>query len=434
MFFKKEKNLLYSPLVENTNKRFLFFMLYRFMSEELDNHSDEDLPEEQIRSVIESKGFYIPVENRFRNVFERYEGDSDGLSICLQKVVEQIENSSVDEYKALFRDLYFLKFKGRQQGLKLDEIVIEEMQSVQNLDLNSSEKTKFNFADAYEYLVSTYSAYERIYHWPEISELLSRLVLLKNSEIKTVCDPLCDFGSTLLVFEKTWKQSNPSQDLKIFGRTNNLSAYKDCLTNMLLHNINHNNLSIGFGNLNREESTKFDAIVTNLYSPLDKKNQISFFKYCLENLNENGIAAIAYSKNISKEVRKYLIENNCVECVIQFRIEKDLHFWGCIKNLIILRKSKKLDQTLFINATTIGDHIEDETLFFGFRDLCSFWGKLSLNEENINWIIDICKRNKSIRRKSRLVDNLKIKEKKYSFKVANYVNVPKLKISFVRWI
>ncbi|GCE63599.1 N-6 DNA Methylase [Candidatus Mycoplasma haematohominis] len=409
MSFEKEKNRLYKPLINKASERFLFLILYKFMSEESINYIDENLKE---------KGFYIYPEDRFRNVLQRYEKNSDGLSIYLKEVVRKIENHAIDKYKELFRNFNLFDFKNKDQELKLNEKIIKDMQ-----DLNSNYEAKFNFAEAYEYLVAYYSHFEQIPYCPEVSELSSRLALLKNSEIQTVCDPLCDFGSTLLEFQKIWKQFNPNRELKMFGRTSSPSAYKHCLGNMLLNKINHDNLSIDLGILNPIEKTKFDVIVANLYRSLRKEDEISFFKYCMNNLSEDGVAVITYLRDISLEARKYLVKNNYVECVMQF-VYWPNQLSGGVRDLIILRKNKKSNQTLFINAKSSGEYIKNEMLMdLRSAHKISLQKKLVLTEKIINRLIEIYTQNKNISGVAKLVDNSKIIRKNYRLSVLHYVSI-----------
>jgi len=217
---------------------------------------------------------------------------------------------------------------------------------------------------------------------PAVSELLARLCTIRNPYIRRVYDPACGSGSLLLKFAKTIGKSNPN--LQYYGQEINPSTYNLCRINMFLHGISFDNFDIELGDTLIEPKhfgMDFDAIVSNppysikwegednpilindvRYAPAGilapkSKADLAFTMHMLHLLSESGVAAIVefpgvlYRGGAEQKIRKYLLEHNAVDAVIQ--LPANLFFGVSIATcIIVLRKGTKTDNSvLFIDAS-----------------------------------------------------------------------------------
>jgi type I restriction enzyme M protein len=114
--------------------------------------------------------------------------------------------------------------------------------------------------------------------------------------------------------------------------------------------------------------------------------------------------------NITSEVavetlRKYLIENNYVDAVIQ--LPPDLFFGTTIATcIVVLKKSKKDNKTLFIDASA---------------EFVRGGNKNKLSETNRKKILDAFIARQDIEHFAKIVDNKDIAENDYNITVSSYV-------------
>jgi type I restriction enzyme M protein len=113
-----------------------------------------------------------------------------------------------------------------------------------------------------------------------------------------------------------------------------------------------------------------------------------------------------YRGGAEQKIRKYLIENNYVDTVIQ--LPPDLFFGTGIQTcILVLKKSKKDNKVLFVNAE---------------REFARFGNKNKLRPEDIEKILAIYSKRDSAEYFSRLVDHDEVAGNDYSLSVTSYVN------------
>ena len=154
----------------------------------------------------------------------------------------------------------------------------------------------------------------------------------------------------------------------------------------------------------------------NRYSPAGvlapkSKADLAFTMHILSWLATNGTAAIVefpgvmYRGGAEQKIRKYLVDNNFVDTVIQ--LPPDLFFGTGIQTcILVLKKSKKDNKVLFINAE---------------REFARFGNKNKLRPEDISKILAQYTDRKDEEHFSRLVDHSEVSDNDYSLSVTTYV-------------
>lgn len=448
-------------------KQYVLGMLfYRFISENLTNYINADerrtgnkdfdyanLPDDKAElgraDTVKEKGFYILPSELFVNVCNKASKDAD-LNETLASVFRGIENSakgtnSEDDLRGLFADLDVNSNKlgntVEQRNKKLTKII----EAIGNLKLgNYSDNTIDAFGDAYEFLMTMYASNAgksggEFYTPQEVSELLAEITTVGKKEVNKVYDPACGSGSLLLKFAKVLGKENVR--LGFFGQEINLTTYNLCRINMFLHDINYNNFDIALGdtltNPKHWDDEPFDAIVSNppysikwegdanpllindpRFSPAGvlapkKYADLAFTMHMLSWLSTSGTAAIVefpgvlYRSGAEKKIRKYLVENNYIDTVIQ--LPPDLFFGTTIATcVIVLKKSKTDNKVLFIDASSM---------------FVRNGSKSKLSKLDREKILDAYITRKNVDYFTRLVDNKEISENEFNIAVSNYVEV-----------
>jgi len=208
---------------------------------------------------------------------------------------------------------------------------------------------------------------------------------------------------------------------------------------MFLHDINYEKFDIAHGDTLLEpkhcDDEPFDAIVSNppystkwegndnpllindpRFSPAGvlapkSKADLAFTMHMLSWLSTTGTAAIVefpgvlYRGGAEQKIRKYLIDNNYVDAVIQ--LPPDLFFGTTIATcIIVLKKSKTENKTLFIDASA---------------QFVRGGNKNKLSDENIETIESAYIERKDIDHFCCLVDNSDIADNDYNITVSSYV-------------
>jgi type I restriction enzyme M protein len=446
-------------------KQYVLGMLfYRFISENLTNYINADerragkkdfdyakLSDKEAEfgraDTVKEKGFYILPSELFVNVKEKARNDAN-LNETLSRVFRNIENSakganSEDDLKGLFDDLDVNSNKLGSTVEKRNQKLVKLLEAIGDLRLgNYSDNTIDAFGDAYEFLMTMYASNAgksggEFYTPQEVSELLAEITTVGKKEVNKVYDPACGSGSLLLKFAKVLGKDNVRQGF--YGQEINLTTYNLCRINMFLHDINYNHFNIAHGDTLTDPShwddEPFDAIVSNppysirwegdanpllindpRFSPagvLAPKSyaDLAFTMHMLAWLSTSGTAAIVefpgvlYRGHAEQKIRKYLVDNNYIDTVIQ--LPPDLFFGTTIATcIIVLKKSKKDNKTLFIDASS---------------EFVRGGNKNKLSDENRKKILDSFIKRKDVEHFARVVDNKEIAELNYNISVSTYV-------------
>lgn len=387
----------------------LGMLFYRFISENLSSYinkeeqrtghknfdyasiSDKDA-ELGRTDTIKEKGFYILPSELFVNVRKRAKTD-ENLNETLSRVFKNIENSakgtdSEDDLKGLFDDIDVNSNKLGATVTKRNEVLVKIMDAIGGLQFGDyQENTNDTFGDAYEFLMTMYASNAgksggEFFTPQEVSELLAEITVVGKKQVNKVYDPACGSGSLLLKFAKVLGKDNVRQGF--YGQEVNITTHNLCRINMFLHDINYEKFDIAHGDTLTDprhwDDEPFDAIVSNppysikwegdanpllindpRFAPAGvlapkSKADLAFTLHMLHWLSTSGTAAIVefpgvlYRGGAEQKIRKYLIDNNYIDAVIQ--LPPDLFFGTTIGTcIIVLKKSKKDNATLFIDAS-----------------------------------------------------------------------------------
>lgn len=114
---------------------------------------------------------------------------------------------------------------------------------------------------------------------------------------------------------------------------------------------------------------------------------------------------ILYRGGAEQKIRKYLVDNNFVDCIIQ--LPDNLFFGTSIATCImVLKKSKNDNSTLFIDAS---------------KECIKITNNNKLTDNNISKIVEVFEKRTDIEFISKLVSNNNIAEKDYNLSVSTYV-------------
>lgn len=396
---------------------------------------------------IRSKGFFILPSQLFENVRKKAPYD-ENLNETLSAVFAGIERSaqgteSEKNIKGLFEDFDLNSNKLGATVAERNKKLVDLIEGIGSIKLGDyKDNTIDAFGDAYEFLMGMYASNAgksggEYYTPQEVSELLTRLTIADKTEVNKVYDPACGSGSLLLKFAKILGKENVR--LGFFGQEKNITTYNLCRINMFLHDIDYDKFDIANGdtliNPFHYDDEPFEAIVSNppysikwigdqdprlinddRYSPAGvlaprSKADLAFIMHSLAWLANNGTAAIVcfpgimYRGGAEQKIRKYLIDNNFVDCIIQ--LPSNLFYGTSIATCImVLKKSKKENSTLFIDAS---------------KECVKVTNNNKLTAQNIQNILDWYKNAQDVDYTAKLVSNSQIAEQDYNLSVSSYV-------------
>jgi type I restriction enzyme M protein len=439
-------------------------MFYRYISENLTNYINEGeraagnpdfdyakMPDNEAaearEGLIEEKGFFILPSELFCNVRANAPRD-ENLNMTLERVFNNIENSakgSVSEssFAGLFDDFDVNSNKLGATVAKRNEKLVKLLNGVGDMNLGDVRHHDIDaFGDAYEYLMTMYASNAgksggEFFTPADVSELLTRLGTVGKTEVNKVYDPACGSGSLLLKAEKVL--GHDAVRSGFFGQEINITTYNLCRINMFLHDIGFDKFDIACEDTlispQHWDDEPFELIVSNppysikwagdenpllindpRFAPAGvlapkSKADLAFIMHSLSWLAPNGTAAIVcfpgimYRGGAEQKIRKYLIDNNFIDCVIQ--LPSNLFFGTSIATCIMVLKRGKPDNTvLFIDAT---------------NECIKVTNNNKLTQANMDRIVDTFANRAEIKHFSHLADYNEVSGNDYNLSVSTYV-------------
>lgn len=421
-----------------------------------DNERDVELFEEQMRRKIH---YVIKPEYLWDNIVDLAKTDSTELLNTIEKGFKYIEEESFESsLKGLFSEINLNSEKLGRGYSERNTLLCKVIRTISNglADLSAEND---DLGDAYEYLIGQFAAGSgqkagEFYTPQMVSTILSKIVTLdcqepktgKKNKIDRVLDFACGSGSLLLNVRREMGEKGIG---KIYGQEKNITTYNLARMNMLLHGVKDTEFEIHHGDtlvndwdiLNEENPAKkmtFDAIVANPPFSLrwDPKEEtakdfrfsgfgvapksaadFAFLLHGLHFLSDNGTMAIILPHGVlfrgGKEevIRKELLKKDYIDAIIGLPANL-FYSTGIPVCVIVLKKCRKNDKILFINASS-EEHYEK-----GKRQ--NF-----LREKDIEDIIEAYKNRETISRYAREVPLSEIKDNGYNLNISRYINLSK---------
>lgn len=409
--------------------------------------SDEEA-ENAREDLVRTKGFFILPSELFENVRLNAKKNIDNLNETLEKAFRHIEESakgaeSEAKFIGLFDDFDVNSNKLGSSVKKRNERLLKLLDGIADMKLGSAANRDADaLGDAYEYLMSMYASNAgksggEFFTPADVSELLTRLGTVGKEQVNKVYDPACGSGSLLLKATKILGKDKVERGF--FGQEINITTYNLCRINMFLHGIDSEYFDIACDdtliNPQHWDDEPFELIVSNppysikwagdenpllindpRYSPAGvlapkSKADLAFIMHSLSWLSANGTAAIVcfpgimYRGGAEQKIRKYLIDNNFIDAIIQ--LPSNLFFGTSIATCImVLKKGKTDNNALFIDAS---------------NEFIKVTNNNRLTKENIDHIVDAYKARSDKEYFSKLASFEEIKAENYNLSVSTYV-------------
>jgi type I restriction enzyme M protein len=418
------------------------------------NASDVEEFEKQMRRKVH---YVIEPDYLWCSIVRLAKKQDDKLLDTLQKGFKYIEEKSFQSnFDGLFSEINLASDKlGRKyedRNAKLCSIISE---LARGMSLFSTDTD--TLGDAYEYLIGQFAAGSgkkagEFYTPQQISNILSAIVTLDSQEpkegprkkLESVFDFACGSGSLLLNIRHRMKDAGGGIG-KIYGQEYNITTYNLARMNMLLHGVKDTEFEIYHGDTltnawdflretNPAKKPQFDAVVANppfsyRWEPTDTisedmrfKNHgvapksaadFAFLLHGLHYLKDDGVMAIILPHGVlfrggaEERIRRKLLQDGHIDTVIGLPANL-FYSTGIPVCILVLKKCKKPDDVLFINAA---EHFEK-----GKR-------QNQLTEEHIRKIIDTYKeRPEEIPRYARRVSMEEIEKNDFNLNISRYVS------------
>jgi len=421
-----------------------------------------DIPEfeKQMRRKVH---YVIQPQHLWNNISEMARTQNADLLTTLEAGFRYIENESFEStFQGLFSEINLNSEKlgktNTERNKKLCTIIQKIAEGIADFSTDSD-----TLGDAYEYLIGQFAAGSgkkagEFYTPQQISTILSEIVTLDSQEPSTgkknkldkVLDFACGSGSLLLNVRKRIKDAGGNIG-KVYGQEKNITTYNLARMNMLLHGMKDTEFEIFHGDtlenqwpllneMNPAKKIEFDAIVANppfslRWEPNDtladdfrfksyglapkSAADFAFLLHGFHFLGKEGTMAIILPHGVlfrggaEERIRTKLLKDNNIDTVIG--LPSNLFYsTGIPVCILVLKKCKKHDDVLFINAS---EHYQkgkrQNTLRVGEDD----------QPNDIRYIIDTYKqRPLLIERYARSVSMEEIEKNAYNLNISRYIS------------
>lgn len=425
-----------------------------------ENPNDIEDFEKQMRRKVH---YVIEPHHLWSNITELARTQNADLLVTLENGFRYIENESFESaFQGLFSEINLNSEKlgktSSERNKKLCTIIQKISEGIADFSADSD-----TLGDAYEYLIGQFAAGSgkkagEFYTPQQISTILSEIVTLdsqdptmgKKNKLDKVLDFACGSGS-LLLNVRTRIKDNGGSIGKIFGQEKNITTYNLARMNMLLHGMKDTEFEIFHGDtllnqwdlLNEMNPTKkieFDAIVANppfslRWEPNDtladdfrfksyglapkSAADFAFLLHGFHFLGKEGTMAIILPHGVlfrggaEERIRTKLLKDNHIDTVIG--LPSNLFYsTGIPVCILVLKKCKKQDDVLFINASERYEKGKRQNILReGDGD----------EPNDIQDIIDTYKyRPENIERYARRVSMEEIEKNGYNLNISRYVS------------
>ena len=422
----------------------------------------DDVPEfeKQMRRKVH---YVIEPQYLWGNIAEMARTQDAELLHTLQKGFKYIEEESfASTFRGLFSEINLASDKlGKtysERNARLCKIIAEIAKGLGQFSTDSD-----TLGDAYEYLIGQFAAGSgkkagEFYTPQRISDILSAIVTLdsqepatgKRSHLDSVFDFACGSGSLLLNVRRLM---GPHGIGKIYGQEKNITTYNLARMNMLLHGVKDSEFEIFHGDTllnewdmlretNPAKMPRFDAVVANppfsyrwepseaLGEDVRFKNyglapksaaDFAFLLHGFHFLKQDGVMAIILPHGVlfrggaEARIRTKLLKDGHIDTVIG--LPANLFFsTGIPVCILVLKKCKKPDDVLFINAAEQYEKGKRQNQLLRTDEMTD--GGIG----HIEKIIDTYRYRKEEPRYSRRVSMEEIEKNDFNLNISRYVS------------
>jgi type I restriction enzyme M protein len=361
------------------------------------NEADVVEFEKQMRRKVH---YVIQPNHLWSNISEMARTQNGELLVTLEAGFRYIENESFESaFQGLFSEINLNSEKlgktNSERNKKLCTIIQKIAEGIANFSTDSD-----TLGDAYEYLIGQFAAGSgkkagEFYTPQQISTILSKIVILDPQDPttgpKSKLDKVLDFTSgsgSLLLNVRRRIIENQGSIGKLFGQEKNITTYNLARMNMLLHGVKDTEFEIFHGDtllnqwdllneMNPAKKIEFDGIVANppfslRWEPNDTLAEdfrfksyglapksaadFAFLLHGFHFLSKEGTMAIILPHGVlfrggaEERIRTKLLKDNHIDTVIG--LPSNLFYsTGIPVCILVLKKCKKHDDVLFINAS-----------------------------------------------------------------------------------
>jgi len=436
----------------------LGFIFYKYLSEKMEVYANELLEADGIKYVdvddeetveyimseaVKNIGFALNSDELFSNVSKKGQSN-DFILDDLPKIFKNIEQSTLgtgsqDDFDGLFYDVDLTDKKLGNTAQQRNDLIAKILVHLDKIEFNIEDNESDILGDAYEYLIGQFASGAgkkagEFYTPQEVSTILSKIVTMGKTKLKSVYDPTCGSGSLLL---RVAKEVTEVSDF--YGQELNRTTYNLARMNMIMHDVNYAQFDI------KQEDTleapqhlgkSFEAIVANppfsqqwnandlklsdnrfsQYGKLAPKTKadFAFIQHMIFQLAENGTMAVVvphgtlFRGSSEGVIRQYLIENkNYLDAVIG--LPANIFYGTSIPTAILVFKKcrENANDVFFIDASKEFEKVKNQN---------------HLRDEDISKIITALKERKSIDKFAYVANIAEIEENDYNLNIPRYVD------------
>ena len=356
---------------------------------------------EMFEDVMRRKVHYvIKPEYLWTTIAEMARIQSKELLSTLEKGFKYIEEKAFSKnFQGLFSEINLNSEKLGKTYKQRNDRLCTIIQKI-NEGLSEFPKERDLLGDAYEYLIGQFAAGSgkkagEFYTPQEVSSILSGIVTLdsqdpklgKRSKLNRVYDFACGSGSLLLNVRRHMGKHGIG---KLYGQEKNITTYNLARMNMLLHGVRDTEFEIFHGDSllnewdilrepNPAKKIEFDAVVANppfsyKWDPTEEMAKdfrfkdyglaprsaadFAFLLHGFHYLAKDGTMAIILPHGVlfrggaEKKIRTKLLKDGNIDAVIGLA-PKLFYSTGIPVCILVLKKCKKSDDVLFINAAEL---------------------------------------------------------------------------------
>lgn len=420
------------------------------------DENESDVPEFE-DMMLKSTHYVIKPKYLWSAIYELAHTQDTNLLTELGKSFRHIEEESFKgTFKGLFSEINLQSEKLGKDYNSRNKMMCNIISKLEEKLIAFDDQGDI-LGDAYEYLIGKFAAGSgkkagEFYTPQQVSTILSRIVTLDcqdpttghKTELPSVLDFACGSGSLLLNVNNQMK-IHGGKIGKIYGQEKDVTTFNLARMNMLLHGLHDTEFEIFHGDTltndwsllkdsNPVKPVTFDAVVANppfslRWEPDDETSNdprfknygvapksaadFAFLLHGFHYLSDSGTMAIILPHGVlfrggaEANIREKLLHDDNIDCIIG--LPSNLFYsTGIPVCIIVLKKCRKSDDVLFINAAECYEKGKKQNV---------------LLPEHIDKIVDTYRTRKEEDRYSRRVSLKEIKENDYNLNITRYVSL-----------